>query len=59
MFKDGMTSRMGVHMHCGREGVCECNAVQFQSCDGSSYCTELGENGCTDILHQLHDSCSY
>ena len=26
------------------------NAVQFQSCDGSSYCTELGENGCTDIV---------
>ena len=31
--------------------------MQFQSCDGSSYCTALGENGCTDIVScQLRDS---
>ena len=39
----------GMHMHSCKEGVCENNAVQFQSCNGSSYFTALGENGCTDI----------
>ena len=40
--------------------VCGNNAVQFQSCDGSSYCTVLGENGRTDIVScQLRDSSSY
>ena len=29
-------------------GVCGNNAVQFQSCDISSYYTVLGENGCTN-----------
>ena len=44
-------------MLSSREGVCGNNAVQFQSCDGSSYCTALGENDCTDIVfHQLRDS---
>ena len=33
-----------------REGVCGNNAVPFQSCDGSSYCTLLGGNDCTDIV---------
>ena len=33
-----------------REGVCANNAVQFQSCDGCSYCTAQGENCCTDIV---------
>ena len=37
--------------------------MQFQSCDDSSYCTVLGENGCTDSLTstarfvQLSDFC--
>ena len=43
-----------------REGVCENTAMQFQSCDGSSYCTMLGENSCTNIVsRQLRDSCGY
>ena len=54
-----MTSRTGMCMHSSTEGVCENDAVQFQSCDGSSYCTELEENGCTDVSRQLQDSCSY
>ena len=55
-----MTSWSGMHMHSSREGVCGNNIVQFQSCDGSSYCTALGKNGCTDIVScQLQDSCSY
>ena len=34
--------------------------MKFQSCDGSSYCTALGQNGCTDIVPcQLRDSCGY
>ena len=45
--RDGMTSWEGL---LSREEVCGTNAVQFQSCDGSSYCTALGENGCTDIV---------
>ena len=45
-----MTSWMVMHMCSSREGVCGNNVVQFQFCDGSSYCTALGENGCTDIV---------
>ena len=46
--------------YSSREGACANNAVQFQSCDGSSYCTVLGENGYTDLVsHQLRYSCSY
>ena len=56
----GMTSRTGKHMRGSIEGVCGNYAVQFQSCDGSSYCTALGENDCTDtVSRQLRDSCSY
>ena len=39
--RDGMTSPTGMLMHSSREGVCGNNKVQFQSCDGSSYCTAL------------------
>ena len=57
-----MTSQMGTHMRSSREGVSGNNAMQFQSCDGSSYCTVLRENGCTDNLlaerfYQLPDFC--
>ena len=38
-----MSSRTGMRMGSSREGICGNNAVQFQSCDGSSYCTALGE----------------
>ena len=38
-----------MRMRNNREEVRGNNAVQFQSCDGSSYCTALGENGCTNI----------
>ena len=42
------------------EGVCGNNAVRFQSCDVCSYCTALGQNGCTDIVsRQLRDSSGY
>ena len=52
-----MTSRAGMCMHSSREGVCGNNSVQFQPCDGSSYCTALGENDCTDtVSRQLRDS---
>ena len=37
-----MTCWTEMHMRRSREGVCENNAVQFQSCDSSSYCTALG-----------------
>ena len=58
--RDGMTSQTGMCMHYSRDGVCGNNAVQFQSCDGSSYCTVIGENSCTDIVfRQMQDSCSY
>ena len=35
-----------------QSGMCTCgnNAVQFQSCGVSSYCTALGKNSCTDSL---------
>ena len=33
-----------------REGVCGNNAVQFQTCDDSSYSSALGEIGCIDIV---------
>ena len=50
----------GTCMHSSREGVYGNNAVQFQSCDCSSYCTALGENGCTDMVScQLQYLCSY
>ena len=45
-----MTSGTGMRLRSSREGVCGNNAVQFQSCDGSSYCTVLGKNWCTDSL---------
>ena len=46
-----------MRMRSSRERVCRNNAVQFQSCGGSTYCTALGENGCTDIVsRQLRDS---
>ena len=45
-----MTSRMGMRVRSSREGVCGDNVLQFQFCDGSSYCTALGGNGCTDIV---------
>ena len=46
-----------MRIRSSRGGVCWSNAVQFQYCDGSSYCTALGENGCTDIVsRQLRDS---
>ena len=49
-----MNSRTGIRMRSSREGVCGNDAVQFQSCDGSSYCTALGESVCADIVsHQL------
>ena len=55
--RDGMTTRTGVCVRSSKDGICENNAVQFQSCGGSSYCTELGENGRTDIVsRQLRDS---
>ena len=38
-----MTSRMGMRMLSSREGVCGYNVVQFQSFDGSSHCTVLGQ----------------
>ena len=38
-----MTSRTGMSMRSGNEGACGNNALLFQSCDGSSYCTALGE----------------
>ena len=44
-------------MRSSREEVYGNYAVQFQSCDGSSYCTVLGENGCIVIVScQLRDS---
>ena len=47
-------------MLSSREGVYGNNAVQFQSCDSSSYCTVLGENWCAHIVScQLRDSCRY
>ena len=45
-----MTSWTEMHICCIGEGACGNNAVQFQSCDGSSYFTALGENGCTYIV---------
>ena len=36
-----MISRTEMRMRSNREGVCGNIAVQFQSCDGSSYCTGL------------------
>ena len=44
-----MTSRTEMRIRNNRKEVCGNNAVQFQSCEGNSYCTGLGENGCTDI----------
>ena len=47
-------------MCSNREGVGGNNAVQFQSFNGSSYCTALGENCCTDIVsRKLRNSCGY
>ena len=43
-----MTSGTVMRMSSSREEVCGNNAVQFLSCDGSSYCTALGENGFPD-----------
>ena len=55
-----MTSLMGMRMHSNKEGVCGNNAVQFQFCDNSSYCTGLGENDCSAVVsRQLRDSCGY
>ena len=52
-----MISRTGMRMRRSREGVRGNNAVQFQSYNGSSYCTALGKNGCTDIVFgKLRDS---
>ena len=45
--RDSMASQTGMRMRSSREGVCGSNAVQFQSYDGSSYCTALIENCCT------------
>ena len=51
-----MASCTEMRMRSNTEGVCGNNAVQFQFCVGSSYCTALGENGCTDIVsRQLRD----
>ena len=58
--RDGITSQMGMCMCSSREEVFGNNVVQFQSCDGSSYCTALGENGFIDIVScQLWDSSGY
>ena len=38
-----MTNWTGMRMHRSREGVCVNHVVQFQSCDGGSYCKPLGE----------------
>ena len=58
--RDGMTSRTGMRRRSSRDGVCGNNAVQFQSCDGSGYCTALGENGCTVVVsRQLRGSFGY
>ena len=58
--RDGITSQTGMCIPTSREGVCGNNAVQFQSCVFRSYCTALGENGCTDIIScQLQEMCSY
>ena len=47
----------GMRMRSSREGAHGDNAVQFQSCDGCSYCTVLGKNGCNHIVsRQLRDS---
>ena len=47
-----------MRMHSSRERLCGNNAVQFQSCDGSSYCTALADIGNTDIVsRKLRDSC--
>ena len=54
-----LASQTDMRMHGSREGVCGNNAVQFQSCDNSSYFTVLGENGCTDVSCQLWGLCSY
>ena len=51
-----MTSRTVMHMRSSKEGVSGNNAVHFQSCDCSSYCTALGEIGCINVFHQLRDS---
>ena len=52
-----MTSQMRMRMYSSRDAVCRNNAVQFQSCDATSYCTALGESGCTGIVsHHLQDS---
>ena len=52
-----MSSWTGMCLRSSREGVCGNNVVQFQSCNGSSYCTALGENGCMDMIsRQLRDS---
>ena len=60
MSRDGMTSQTGMCMHSSREAVCGNNAVQFQSCDDSSYCTVLAEHGSTDIVsYQLWNFCGY
>ena len=51
-----MTSRTGMRVHSNEDGVCGNNAVQFQSCDGSSYCTALRESSCIVIVsRQLRD----
>ena len=48
---------MGMCTHNCREGVCVNNAVKFQSCFGSSNCTAVRENYCTDIVsRQLRNS---
>ena len=41
-----MTSPMEMRMRTSREGIMQCSL----SCDGNSYYTALGENGCTDIV---------
>ena len=45
-----MRNRSGMRIRSCREGVCGNNAVRFKSCDGSSYCTTLEENGCTVMV---------
>ena len=44
---------MGMRMHSNKEGVCGNNAVQFQFCDNSSYCTVLRENNCTPANSEI------
>ena len=58
--RDSRTNWTGTRMRSSTEGISGNSAVQFQSCEGSSYCIALGENGCTDIVScQLRDSYGY